>query len=182
MKYFVIWFCLFCVLFSSCKTNEENSSYKIEQTKSGGFDSIKLFGKNNLIILEINFNDNGTISAYTIKDSTGFRSDVNLDENGIAYHVSYGNNLSSSGNYNNGTFSSYAIEDSSGFLLAFNLKENRIVSYKISDGNNYENITNYNGYDGIIFERYEQVNEITEYLETIYENGLVKKEKMTENN
>jgi hypothetical protein len=103
-----------------------------------------LVDKNNVEIVLINFNYNGTIISCHITDNKNFSSLVNLVEDGI-------------------------------------------VSYSISDKNKYGNTTNYCVYvdelienNELILERSEQVDENTFYHERIYKNGLVTKEKRTE--
>ena len=185
MKILILNLSVFCILmFFSCKPNGVNNLYKIQQTNNGIFDTIRLIDKNNIEILEININNNGTIINYTIKDSGGFQFDVNIDESNFAgYWVSYRNDFSNSANFTNGIINGYSINSSSGLQSAANLNENNIVSYIISDGNNYSNITNlFDENDEYILERNERINKNNEYIEIIYRNGLVKKEKWINNN
>jgi hypothetical protein len=142
MRYIFLGLAL--TFFFSCEAKKDDIGYRIEQENFDEFHSIKLVDKNNVEIVQINFNYDEKIISCSITDNKNFSSLVNLVEGGI-------------------------------------------LSYTISDKNKYNNTTNYLVYiDGLIenneliLERSEQVDENTTYYEKIYKNGLVIKEKRTE--
>ena len=142
MRY--IFLCFSLIFLFSCEVKKADIEYRIERENFNDFYSIKLVNKINFEIVQINFNSDGNIISYSIRDSRNYSSVVNLVEDGV-------------------------------------------VSYSISDGNKYSNTTNYSVYidellenNELILERSEQVGENTIYHEKIYKNGLVTKEKLTE--
>ena len=156
MKY--IFFCLVLVLLS-CEARNNNPEYKIIQTSIDNSQVIKLLDKNNVELFEIKFYEDGTIFRYIITDSRNFSSVFYLNEDG--------------------TIVSYNISDKNDFNSAVYLSDYGIDSYKIIDGRYYSNITNFHNYDntdGIIVTREEQLNKKI-FIETIYQNGLIIKEK-----
>ena len=195
MKISTLILVFYCVLFLfSCKPNNENNFYSIEHTNNGIFDTIKIIDKNNIKILEINITNNDESTFYYgFKDSRGLRFDVNIAGDEYTeyteytnYYISFKNDFRNIVQFDDGIINGYSIGDGSGFSSVANFVENNIVSYMISDGNNYLNATNLfrdtNEQNNYLLNRQEQVNENLEFIETIYKNGLVEKEKWIRKN
>jgi hypothetical protein len=72
----------------SCQSKNEDIGYRIERIDydNSSNHSIKLINKDNVEIVTINFNENGSMKAYMIRDEN-FYSIFNLDEGTILSYV-----------------------------------------------------------------------------------------------
>ncbi|MDR0321652.1 MAG: hypothetical protein LBI28_09130 [Treponema sp.] len=86
MKYLI--FILSFSLMISCQSKNEDIGYRIERIDydNSSNHSIKLINKDNVEIVTINFNENGSMKAYMIRDEN-FYSIFNLDEGTILSYV-----------------------------------------------------------------------------------------------
>jgi hypothetical protein len=155
-----IFLALALISFFSCEVKKDN----IEQLNYDNYSAIGFVVGNEYKIKQENFDDFYSIKLVDRNDFEILWINFNNDGSIISYHITDNN-----------------------FSSLVNLVEDGIFSYSISDGNKYANVTHYRVYADELFEnnelflyREEQVEEDTAYIERIYKNGFVTKEKMTE--
>ncbi|MDR0443539.1 MAG: hypothetical protein LBH44_09050 [Treponema sp.] len=84
----------------SCGVKKDTVGYRMEQDNNG-FHSVKLFDKNNIERVSINFSSDGAIISYSINDSNNFSTTANLLEDDIkSYSIEAGNKHLNSTIYN----------------------------------------------------------------------------------